>query len=426
MDTRDDLIAREPFEPVPRAALLASAPLARGRFRLRRRLRHLLSRLSARRARLDLISSLQEVASAVSSTLSVYEVLDSVVTHAKRVTNTDKAIVCLFHEDDERLDAEHLVVRGARSKHPESWWSEQLEGIAEQVYRTGRTYLHLDGPNDAWLLCVPVKVQEHPIGLLCAINSRKRRFEEEQVAFLVVLASFAASALENARLAEQARYSLLASERDRIAREMHDGLSQSLFSVSLGLEVCRKQVVRDPAGTRRRLAEVSELLASSLADLRRYIYDLRPMKLRELGLAGAIEFWVQEMTCDRPLAGRVVVEGEQQRLALGAEVSLYRIAREAIGNAIKHAGASDLEVLLRFESGSVTLSVSDDGEGFDVDSAFTDSDAGNTIGLRSMRQRIEQEGGTLEVFSDSGEGTRLVATMPIEGEGEERWAISVS
>ena len=403
-------------------------PLTHRRFWLRRRIRRLLAGISPRRARLDLITSLQEVASVVSSTLSVYEVLDAVVTHAKRVTNTDKAIICLFQEDNDRIDAENLLVRGARSEHPESWWREQLEDIANEVHRTGRMYLHLDGPNDAWLLCVPVKAKEHAVGLLCAINARKRRFTDEQVAFLAVLASFAAAALENARLAEQARYSLLASERDRIAREMHDGLSQSLFSVSLGLEVCRKQVTRDPVGTKRRLDEVSELLGASLAELRRYIYDLRPMKLRELGLVGAIEFWVQEMTSSRPLSGRVVVKGQQRRFGLEAEASLYRFAREAIANAIKHAGAKNLEVRLTFENDSIVLEVEDDGAGFDVDTAFANSDAGQTMGMRSMRERIERIGGVLDVHTLAGGGGTIVhAVLPLEFEEEEvSWQTSAS
>lgn len=398
----------------------APKPLVRSRFRLRRAARKLFAEVSPRRARLDLITSLQEVASVVSSTLSVDEVLDSVATHAKRVTNTDKAIVCLFAEDADTLDTERLVVRGARHEHPESWWLERLEGIADRVHESGQVYLHLDWANDAWLLCVPVKSMEQPVGLLCAINARKRRFTDEQIGFLAVLASFAAAAFENARLAEQSRYSLLASERDRIAREMHDGLSQSLFSVSLGLEVCRRQLGRDPAAAGKRLEEVSELLTSSLAELRRYIYDLRPIKLRELGLAGAIEVWVHEMTSARRLAGHVTVDGDPRRLPLDLEATLYRFGREAVANAIKHASPSQIEVRIAFRPESVVLAVRDDGEGFDADAAMARSEAGSSIGLRSMHDRVTRAGGDMAIESVMGEGTRIEAVIPLSSEGEDR------
>ncbi len=144
---------------------------------------------------------------------------------------------------DEVLDTGTLVVRGSRSEHLQEWWATRLPAIAQEAFRRGDTHLELDREHGAWLLGAPIRIKDRPVGLLLVINSRDRRFSEGQVDFLAILGAFAAAAIENARLAEESKYVLLASERDRIAREMHDGIAQSLFSVALGLELCRKQVL---------------------------------------------------------------------------------------------------------------------------------------------------------------------------------------
>ncbi len=206
----------------------------------------------------ELIATLNEVASAVSSAMSVEEVLDAIVERAKRVTDTDKAVLVLADHHSERLDFDMMVVRGSREQHAQDWWESRLVVLGERVFESGRPVIERHADQNALLLACPVLVRERPVGLLCAINSAERPFSREQADFLSVLSAFAASAIENAQLAEQSRYVLLASERDRIAREMHDGVVQSLFAVSLGLELCKKQVLRDPVAVSVRLEELQD------------------------------------------------------------------------------------------------------------------------------------------------------------------------
>ena len=366
----------------------------------------------SRHRQADLIAALNDVASAVSSTISVDDVLETIVERAKWITNTEKAALVLTYDNSATIDRDSVVVKGSRDEHSEEWWGPELEAIAAVVFREASTYLNLNQGADAWLLAVPITVRDRPIGLLAAINSRQHQFSPEQVDFLAILGAFAATAIENARLAEQSKYVLLASERDRIAREMHDGISQSLFSVALGLEVCRKQVTRDPVAIGNRLEELQEMVDVSRSELRRFIYDLRPVKLQELGLAGAIEYWVHEVTNGKPISGRLKVEGEVRTLTPAAEACLYQVAKESVSNVVKHAGAHVLEVTINYAEDGVSLRISDDGEGFEESDAQSRIDEGKSLGLRSIGERVKRENGRLDVVTSPGEGTTIYVRLP--------------
>ncbi len=353
------------------------------------------------------------MAAAVSSTVSVDEVLETIVDRAKQITNTEKALLILTHEYTATLDRDSTVVKGSRDEHPEDWWGEELEAVSAAIFRGSGTYLNLSQDNDAWLLCVPITIRDMPIGLLAAINSREHRFSAEQVDFLAILGAFAATAIENARLAEQTKYVLLASERDRIAREMHDGISQSLFSVALGLEVCRKEISRDPRGVEKRLEELQEMVDLSRSELRRFIYDLRPVKLQELGLKGAIEYWVHEITAGTGVEGRIIVEGEERILTPTAEACLYQVAKEAVSNVVKHAEATRFEVRLVYAEDDVSLKISDNGKGFERKEAESRSRDGLSFGLRSIEERVQRERGRLDVVTEEGRGTTIYVRLPV-------------
>jgi len=379
-------------------------------------LRDLVDRISGARVRRrqgELIAALNDVAAAVSSSTSVDDVLARIVERAKGITNTEKAALVLTHDHSSAIDLDTVVVRGSRQEHPEEWWGPELEAVSAVVFRDGSTYLNLNEENGAWLLCVPILVNERPIGMLAAINSRNHEFSEDQVDFLEILSAFAATAIENARLAEQTRYVLLSSERDRIAREMHDGISQSLFSVALGLEVCRKMVMREPAVVADRLEELQQMVDVSRSELRRFIYDLRPIKLAELGLAGAIEYWVHQVTTGKDIGGNLLIEGEQRTLTPNAEACLYQVAKESVSNIVKHSEAQAFEITLTFADEGVALRISDDGQGFESATAKRRANEGTSYGLRSIEERVNREHGRLDVVSEPGKGTTIYVRLPV-------------
>jgi len=150
-----------------------------------------------------------------------------------------------------------------------------------------------------------------------------------------------------------------------------------------------------------------------MTELRRFIYDLRPMKLAELGLVGAVGFWVREITRGGNVKGRVVVDRALPRLTPSEEAVLYRVAKEAVSNSVRHSGGTAITVTITGAADSVRLSVTDDGDGFDTARVLGEGTAG--IGLRSIVDRVERDGGQLLIDSRPGQGTAVVVTIPVEG-----------
>lgn len=366
-----------------------------------------------RRYMRELIASLNAVAGAVSSAADLDEVLDSIVESAKLATDTDKTVLALTETHSPQVDVETIVVRGQRKQHPQEWWQERLEELGAETFEHPEVLVEHHPEQNAWLLLVPVHTKDRPVGVIAAINSADRPFTDVQVDFLAILAAFAAAAIENARLAEQSRYVLLASERDRVAGDIHDGVLQSMFSIALGLEVCKRQLSTEPDKVAPHLDRLQEDLNQSMTDLRRIVYDLRPAKLNELGLVRAIEYWVHQVTTGTAVRGRVIAEALPE-CDPSVEACLYRVAKESVSNVVKHSGASRFEVVLGGDGDIVTMTVSDDGRGFDVAGAL-EGEGGAGLGLRNIRQRVTRQGGRFEASSTPETGTRIAVELDCRG-----------
>lgn len=358
-----------------------------------------------------LIESLNEVAEAMSSTKTIPEILNTVVDEAKRLIDTDKAVLCLFAGagQDLTIDEKAVFVRGRRDQYPEEWWRERIGDVARSAVEQRTPIASMS--DGAWIMTVPVKTKGRSIGVLTVMNPGSRRFTQHQVAVLAILGALAGSAIENSRLNAESHFALLSDERGRIAKEMHDGLSQSLFSVSLELDVCRKRIKDHPGEVERRLGHMQTVLVRSLSELRRYIYDLRPVSLNTLGLVGAISQRATEIGEARGLSVRVYTEGRERAVPPGVEAALYRVAQEAVSNVAKHAKAHRAVLLVEYGTSDVRLVVEDDGRGFDVAAAKERSAHDECIGLRSMRERVEAQGGTFGV-SSSDRGSTIEAVVP--------------
>lgn len=390
----------------------AAAGWARWPFRRSARERDLVP--SPPQGQLALITALDSVSTSISSARTVHDVLSIIVEAAKRFTGTEKVLICLVDEYAEglTLDESTLVVRGARRAHEQEWWGEHLNGIADDVFVDGRPSFYVDNERGAWMLAVPVRIKDQPLGILVAINAVTHGLLPEHTAFLSILGAFAAAAIANSRLAEEGRYAMLASERERIAREMHDGISQTLFSISLGMELAKKQVMKDPAHAVRTLDDLESQLSASAAEIRRLIYDLRPMKLQEMGLVGSVQTWVREATRGSEVKGKTEVIGTACTLKPSQEACLYRVAKEAVSNAVRHSGATSLKVNVEYADDAVSVVISDNGNGF----READSEPkleGTGAGLRNMRERVNAEGGTFEIQTTPGRGTVVRAELPI-------------
>jgi signal transduction histidine kinase len=197
-------------------------------------------------------------------------------------------------------------------------------------------------------------------------------------------------------------------ERQRIARELHDGLVPVLAGLSIRLHTVGKRLDREEhplAGEIRALAEQAQ---ASSRDIRRLVHDLRPVALDELGLVPALRQHLARCEREHGLAVELVVE-EGQRLPPAVETALFRTVQEAVNNVLRHAQAQHVRVVLWRGNGHVSLLVADDGRGFDVQLPRS----GRHIGLWSMRERVEQLGGQFEVQSTAGQGTCVRAVVPL-------------
>ncbi|MGI6606923.1 MAG: sensor histidine kinase [Peptococcia bacterium] len=203
-------------------------------------------------------------------------------------------------------------------------------------------------------------------------------------------------------------------ERRRIAREIHDGPAQSMANIVLRAEVCEKILEIDRDGLKQELAELKDAVKKSLQDVRRIIFDLRPMGLDDLGITPAVTRYLETFR-ERYPALEVESEftGQQQRFESVVEVALYRIIQEALQNVVKHARATHVKVLLGNDGKRFSVRIIDDGHGFDVHK-FMEAPKKDNYGLIGMKERMEILGGQLHINSQTGKGTEILAVIPID------------
>jgi PAS domain S-box-containing protein len=226
--------------------------------------------------------------------------------------------------------------------------------------------------------------------------------KDEQV-FLRAVADQAAVALENARLFAEARGKAALEERQRLARELHDSVSQALYGIALGAKTARKLVDQNPQLVAEPLDYVLSLAEAGLAEMRALIFELRPESLETEGLVAALEKQAAAMRARHEIEVKTSL-CDEPRASLEAKEAVYRIAQEALHNTVKHARAGKVRITMDCEPGWIDLEVSDDGVGFDSRGDFP-----GHLGLRSMRERAQRLDGTLKVEATPGSGTTIHA-----------------
>jgi two-component system nitrate/nitrite sensor histidine kinase NarX len=252
----------------------------------------------------------------------------------------------------------------------------------------------------SWL-GVPLTVKGEVLGMLTLDHSQPGFFAAQRTDLVLTFANQVAVALENARLYAQAEESAVAAERSRLARDLHDAVTQTLFSSSLIAEVLPRIWEQNPEEARRRLAELRELTRGALAEMRTLLLELRPSALEESKLADLLRQLAESITGRARVPVTLEVEGEC-RLEVEVKIALYRIAQEALNNVAKHAGASAASIRLSCQPEQVELQVHDDGLGFDPANLSP-----NSLGLGIMRERVEAIGAVLTIESRPGSGTKI-------------------
>jgi signal transduction histidine kinase len=356
---------------------------------------------------------------AVTRHLSVREVFQVIVRAAARLL--DARYAALGIPDDQGSFAE-FVVEGITD---EEWRAigplPRQHGLLGAMLRDGKPERLADIRQDPrfqyWprahpvltaFLGVPITDGDDVLGIIFLANKRRPGgFTERDQELLTLFATHAAIALTNARLYERNRELTVMAERSRLARELHDAVAQKLFSLRLTAQAAVALANRDPARVPAELAQVERLAADAIGELRSVIFELRPADLEEDGLIASLRKHVEML--GRVYDARLTFHGDGDigHLSDERELTLFRIAQEAVHNALRHAHAREVALRLRREGPLVALTITDDGAGFDLAAAGRDG-----LGLTSMRDRAKEVGGVLTIESAPGSGTVVKVEVP--------------
>ena len=250
-------------------------------------------------------------------------------------------------------------------------------------------------------ICLPLVARSKVIGILALLHDEPQRFGPDTLGFVETFANQVAIAIHNARLFDQAQQAAVLSERARLARELHDSVAQALYTITLysdatllALSSGRTDALGD------NITQISNLVREAMSEMRVLTFELRPSVLEEEGLIGALRSRLDAVEDRSGLETALEVQGEG-RLPVSAEAEIYRVAQEALNNVIKHAKARQVTIGVTFTDDRFLLTIEDDGVGFDS----REAERVGGFGMLTMRERVQQIGGSLEIESKVGRGT---------------------
>jgi signal transduction histidine kinase len=271
----------------------------------------------------------------------------------------------------------------------------------------------LAGEGVQQVISIPLMAKGRFIGALNLSTNRMRSFAPEQIALLKTIGQQVGVAVENARLYEQAERSAQAAERNRLARELHDSVTQSLYSVTLYAEAAAR-LLNTGKGSEaaQHLRELRDTAQEALREMRLLIFELRPPTLEKSGLVAALQARLEAVEGRGGMLTELSVEGarEAEQVPLAMQEQLFQIAREALNNVLKHAHAQHVRVNVQFKDSVICLQVSDDGVGFDL--AQVHERGG--LGLTGMQERAQKIGADVRITSEPGQGTCVRVTVEKE------------
>lgn len=382
--------------------------------------------LTEKRQLMGRIAAFARIASSVAFAGSLEATLDALAESVDEATGTVGCGVLLIDGEPPRvrLVGRHRLPSGY-AVVSQAAWSNDAYLPSVEAYRSRRPVVlrdarrrllddsryaplhdHLRAATWDTLAAVPLIYQGRVLGSLLAAYPPARSPSEADVYFLSAIADQAAVAVENARLLAAAQEKAALEERQRLARELHDSVSQALYGIALGARAARTALERDIRRAAEPLDYVLSLAEAGLAEMRALILELRPESLESEGLVAVLDKQVVALRTRHPLLIDTDL-GDEPAASGEVKQTVYRIAQEALHNAVKHARATRAELTLRASAEELELAVRDDGVGFDPNGSFP-----GHLGLRSMCERAATLGGTLEIDSAPGAGTTIRARIP--------------
>ena len=278
----------------------------------------------------------------------------------------------------------------------------------------------------SWMILAPILSRDKTIGIMQVDRPQETEgFNQEEAEIFFAIARAAAIAMENAKLIEmlgqkeQLLHQLVnklitaqEDERKRLAADLHDGIIQSLIAIWYRLQHITPPVDVENEEWRKEITDTTRLLNEQILEIRRMLYDLRPIILDNYGLFPAVESYVQNLQDNNNINLNVSIQGKNDNLNSRIEITLFRILQEALTNVLKHSNANSARVELTTEPDSVSLTVTDNGTGLDT-SLLSTSHYQERLGLASIQERALLLNGTCNIESWPGKGTRISVVIPI-------------
>jgi signal transduction histidine kinase len=367
------------------------------------------------------MQSVLAITRAMVSEINVNSLLEFIMVQAEHLTDSEGAAVLLLSEDNQWLELAtpdevwrqiksglRLLAEGSLAELALASQQVQIsnEAVADPRAASIRALLRSVQLNS--ILCAPLTVKEQNMGVLLVWNKRQQIFSDNDSRLMGLFADQAALAWHNARLHAQNRELAIEQERHRRARELHDSVTQSLYSIGIAAQASHRLLEQNKASdAETALQHIQRLAKTALAEMREKLYELRPTALAERGLVEILAEYCQMLSSQHALKINLEVAAEPT-LSMYQQESLYYIIREALWNIVKYANTRQVKVVISSEPEYISLIILDEGLGFDVSIL----NQGETMGLRNMRERVKLLGGTFDIFSEIGQGTQILVKIP--------------
>jgi signal transduction histidine kinase len=373
--------------------------------------------------------SVYEVVNEITSELELDKVLPKVIAISEQLVGADSGLIALW--DEERNVVTYPYLHNLPYRLAEVTVSREV-GLSAEVMITGRPIIVDDYPNYVRaipefaqagvksIVGVPIVNGDRTFGTMCVMSiERSKHFLHRDVAVLTGIGRQAGIAVENAYLYENLRYyarritQSQENERKRIARELHDDTIQSLIALSRRLEGLSTGKEALPEAVAERIRELWRQTSEMIQRVREFSHNLRPSVLDDLGLLPSLEELTTDLERQVGLQTEFRAVGEGRRLSSEVELTLFRIAQEALSNVRRHAKATRVTTTVELGDSVVRMRIEDDGVGFDPPKLTDNLRAEAGLGLIGMHERVRLLGGNLQIKSEPDSGTTVVAEVPI-------------
>lgn len=367
------------------------------------------------------LTLMNDFASTLTSTLELDEILNKTLALVMNYMKVEAGEIFLLEDDHKTL---RLVLH--RGQAAEAFWTRTQfkinDGFVGIVAKNREPLISHDLTKDMrfvreavvkagfqQIACIPLETSENLVGVLSVATRNKTPIDERDIRLLTAVANWAALAIENARLHQNARRLAVLEERERIGMDLHDGIIQSIFGVGLSLENVSHLVKENPQKAQEGIKHSIEDLNQIIRDLRSYILDLRPRQLNGEGLMDGIRRLLSEYRA-HTLAEAVLTGPKEplDNMPQSHALALFHICQESLANVAKHAAAKHLEVSVWVTSERVLMEVQDNGRGFEMEKMT--SSIGH--GLANMQTRARNVGGEVDISSSPNEGTTVLVWVP--------------